>query len=221
MNICRTLVHNPLRQISGTAILPLIIVVIITSIASSVHAADSPALRSLKAQFTEESLYRAEMSHHFTDSFTGETTDVFGTIWFGRDAYRIDTPDQIVIVNGDVSTVWNRRQNRVIISHYSADDDEFAPSRFFTGDHGAFQSEDVAQPRGGTMIHIRSDDPFELFSEVRIFVDADGRPLRIEATDQMENKVRTEFRFGRFERLGADLFTPDVPDGTEIIDLRD
>jgi outer membrane lipoprotein-sorting protein len=217
MNICRILTTNRLRYLFVTAVLPLALMLVI----QSVEAADSPALRSLKAQFTAEALYRAELSHHFTDSFTGETTDVYGTIWFGRDAYRIDTPDQVVIVSGDVSTVWNRRQNRVIISQYVADDDEFAPSRFFTGDHGAFNSEDVRQEHGGTMIQIRSDDPFELFSEVRIFVDNDGRPIRIEAVDQMENQVRTEFRFGRFERFSSELFEPDYPAGTEVVDLRD
>jgi outer membrane lipoprotein-sorting protein len=198
----------------------MLMMLVFTGSPAMSQATESPALQNLKAKFTDESLYRAEMSHHFTDSFTGETTDIFGTIWFGRDAYRIDTPDQVVIVNGDISSVWNRRQNRVIISLYSADDDEFAPSRFFTGDHGAFISEDIPQS-GGTLIHIRSDDPFELFSQVKIFVDADGRPVRIEAVDQMENQVRTEFRFGRFELRSNELFNPEFPRGTEIVDLRD
>ena len=39
-------------------------------------------------------MFRAELSHHFTDAFTEEVTDTYGTIWFGRDRYRIETPDQ-------------------------------------------------------------------------------------------------------------------------------
>ena len=182
---------------------------------------DSPALARLRQEFAREIMFRAELSHFFTDSFSGETTEVYGTIWFARDGYRIETPDQIIVVSGDVSTVLNIRQNRLILSHYDAEEDEFAPSRFFSRENDNYVSTDRTNPDGSTTIHIASDDPFDLFQHVEIRLNRDGNPVQIEAVDQMENTIRTMFRFGRFLPFDANQFTLTPPQGAEIVDLRD
>ncbi|MCH8495138.1 MAG: outer-membrane lipoprotein carrier protein LolA [Balneolales bacterium] len=205
---------NMTRQIT-------ILVTILLFVAATLQANDSPALKQLKERFSGDVVFRAEMSHFFTDSFTDETTETYGTIWFSKDRYRIDTPDQKIVVNGDVSTVYNVRQKRVIISHYDAEEDEFAPSRFFGSSEATFRSQDSTGDDGTTTILITSDDPFELFSKVNIRVSRDGSPMQIDAIDQMDNSVRTNFRFGRFERMRSDLFTLDYPADTEVVDLRE
>lgn len=182
---------------------------------------DSPALARLRQEFAREIMFRAELSHFFTDSFSGETTEVYGTIWFARDGYRIETPDQVIVVSGDVSTVLNIRQNRLILSHYDAEEDEFAPSRFFSRENDNYVSTDRTNPDGSTTIHITSDDPFDLFQHVEIRLNRDGNPVQIEAVDQMENTIRTMFRFGRFLPFDANQFTLTPPQGAEIVDLRD
>lgn len=182
---------------------------------------DSPALQQLKTRFAGDTMFRAELSHFFTDSFTQETTETYGTIWFAKDRYRIETPDQIIVVNGNTSTVLNIRQNRIIISHYDSEEDEFAPSRFFASDNDAYTSSDITNPDGTTSINITSDDPFELFQSVIIKVSRDGSPMQIDAIDQMDNHIQTTFRFGRFSQISAERFTLTPPAGAEIVDLRD
>lgn len=181
---------------------------------------DSPSLERLKSRFAENNLFRAEMSHHFTDSYTGETTDTYGTIWFSRDMYKIDTPDQIILVKDLTSTVYNKSQKRVIISHYDPEEDEFAPSRYFTSTRDTYRSQDISNSDGSTTILITSDDPFEIFSEVRIRVSRDGQPSQIDALDQMDNSIRTTFRFGRFERIQDQVFIISYPNDVEVVDLR-
>lgn len=182
---------------------------------------DSPALQKLKEKFAGQGIFRAEMSHHFTDSYTDEVTSTYGTIWIGTDVYRIDTPDQIIVVDGTISTVFNKAQKKVIISNYSAEDDEFAPSRFFGATRDVYNSKDIIGADGLITVFITSDDPFEMFQEVRIRVGRDGNPLEISAIDQMENDVRTTFRFGRFEQPQQHILKIDYPADAEIVDLRD
>ncbi|KPP99673.1 MAG: outer membrane lipoprotein carrier protein LolA [Bacteroidetes bacterium HLUCCA01] len=184
-------------------------------------AQESQALEQLRQRFAGDVMFRAELSHHFTDAFTEEVTDTYGTIWFGRDRYRIETPDQIIVVNGTVSRVLNIRQNRLIISNYDAAEDEFAPSRFFTPGEVSYQSEDFTAPDGTHRIEITSDDPFELFQQVTIRLSREGNPVQIDAVDQMDNRIRTMFRFGRFLDLDLQQFALDPPEGAEIIDLRE
>jgi outer membrane lipoprotein-sorting protein len=181
---------------------------------------DSPALSQLKSRFSDDILFRAEMSHHFTDSYTGEVTDSYGTIWFNRDKYKIETPDQIILVRDLTSTVYNKAQRRVIISHYDPEEDEFAPSRYFASSRDTYRSQDISNNDGSTTILITSDDPFEIFSEVKIRVTRDGQPSQIEAIDQMDNEIRTTFRFGRFERVQESVFAISYPADSEIVDLR-
>jgi outer membrane lipoprotein-sorting protein len=198
----------------------LVIFMMSTLVVAASISTDSPALTQLKTRFAEENLFRAEMSHHFTDSYTGDVTDTYGTIWFSRDKYKIDTPDQLILVKDLVSTVYNKAQKRVIISHYDPEEDEFAPSRYFASTRETYRSQDIVNNDGTTTILITSDDPFEIFSEVRIRVSRDGQPTQIDAIDQMDNEIRTTFRFGRFERVQDRVFEISYPSDAEIVDLR-
>lgn len=182
---------------------------------------DTPVLAALKKRFNEGIMYRADLSHQFKDSYTNETTSSYGSIWFTRDSYKIDTPDQIIIVNNLVSTVLNKKQNRVIYSNYNPEEDDFAPSRYFAGDPGNYVSKEVGNSDGSTTITLVINDPFEQFKEVVIRVSIDGMPVQIDAIDQMENSIRTTFRFGRFERPSPALFAFQPPVGAEIVDMRE
>lgn len=211
-----------MNNITRTFNVAMLIVAIFFPVAGGTVSilSDSPALAQLKSRFADEILFRAEMSHHFTDSYTGEVTDSYGTIWFNRDKYKIETPDQIILVRDRTSTVYNKAQKRVIISHYDPEEDEFAPSRYFASTRETYRSQDISNSDGTTTILITSDDPFEIFSEVKIRVSRGGQPSQIEAIDQMDNEIRTTFRFGRFERVQDKVFEISYPAESEIVDLR-
>lgn len=181
---------------------------------------DSPSLAMLKKKFDEQVYYRAELSHQFTDAYTNETTSSYGSIWFSKDMYKIDTPDQLILVRDLTSTVYNKNQNKVIISQYDPEEDDFAPSRYFSGNRDTYSSVDIVNEDGTKTIKIMSDDAFELFSEVEIKLSRDGNPVQIDAVDQMENTIRTTFRFGRFERIKQDVFSISYPSDAEIVDMR-
>lgn len=229
MNIYVTLMNRKIFFITTIAFLSLSGIVVSNTHAISGHSgsvesqlkSDTPALAALKKRFNEGILYRADLSHQFTDSYTDETTNSYGSIWFTRDSYKIDTPDQIIIVNNLVSTVFNKQQKRVIYSNYNPEEDDFAPSRYFSGTAGNYESKEVTNPDGSTTITLTITDPFEQFKSVVIRVSRDGMPLQIDAVDQVDNTIRTTFRFGRFERPAAEIFAFQPPAGTEIVDMRE
>lgn len=182
---------------------------------------DTPALSTLKKRFNDGVMYRADLSHQFTDAYTGETTSSYGSIWITRDSYKIDTPDQIIIVDNLVSTVYNKKQNRVIYSNYSPEEDDFAPSRYFAGAAGEYESKETANSDGSTTITITTADAFEQFKEVVIRVSRNGTPTQIDAIDQMDNTIKTTFRFGRFESSDQSIFAFQPPVGAEVVDMRE
>ncbi|HAC14587.1 MAG TPA: hypothetical protein DCE78_01395 [Bacteroidetes bacterium] len=216
--------ENVLKGVSTTAglstSLKTISVGYDSELALTVPNDDSPALATLKSRFAEPIYYRAELSHQFTDAYTGETTSSYGSIWFSKDMYKIDTPDQLILVRDLISTVYNKSQNKVIISQYDPEADDFAPSRYFSGNRDSYNSTDIINEDGTKTIKIIADDAFELFTEVDIKLSRDGNPVQIDAVDQMENTIRTTFRFGRFEKIQEAVFTISYPSDAEIVDMR-
>lgn len=188
---------------------------------SSQTSDDSPVLSALKKRFNDGAMYRADLSHQITDAYTGETTSSYGSIWFTRDSYKIDTPDQVIIVDNLVSTVYNKQQNRVIYSNYDPEEDDFAPSKYFSGGAGDYLSKEESNTDGSTTILITSTDAFDQFKEVSIRVSRNGIPTQIDAIDQMDNSIKTTFRFGRFETEDRSIFAFQPPKNAEIVDMRE
>ncbi|MCA1802207.1 MAG: hypothetical protein LC662_07090 [Rhodothermaceae bacterium] len=151
--------------------------------------------------------------------FTSDTVVTTGTIWIGTVSYKVVTDQQLVTVDGSVSKVYNRHQNKLIISFYDPEEDDFAPSRFLAGTQERY----VVQEEDGdddTIITLTSDDPFEMFRMVRIYLTENGIPWLITGIDQTDNEFSTRFESGVFIPATEDLFDISWPGNAEIVDLR-
>lgn len=180
-------------------------------------------LEQLRQKFKDGYIFEAEMMHEFTDSFTGEVTKARGTIRIGTDRYKIITPGQQISVDGRISTVFNEAQNKVIISNYFPEDDDFAPSRFLgQSDSGFIVREVVADENGQISFILVSEDVFEIITEAKVVLDSESLiPLEISAVDQSANNYFTTFKEGAFIPFDNGLFTLSWPASADIIDLRD
>lgn len=183
-------------------------------------AQDTPAFDQLKSAFEEGQIFHADFSHRYEDSFTGETQHSEGVIWIGSEQYKIEGTDQVMIVDEDISRVYDGAKNRVIISDYVEEEDDFAPSRMLQGVDDSYNVRETDIEGGGTEIILESDDPFSIFETVTILLNSNGNPEEIKALDQAENILVTSFSNGRFTEATEDLFDFETPDDAELIDLR-
>jgi len=184
--------------------------------------AQSPALDELKERFETGSVFSADFTHLLMDSFTGEETTTRGKIWIGENSYRIEADNQIMVVDGELSRVYNSARNRLIISRYIEDEDDYAPSRMLQGVDESYSVKQIEKQGGGTIIELSSDDPFSVFSEVSIILDESSLPFEINATDQAGNSLTTSFSNGKFISYSDRnrIFEIQVPESAEVIDLR-
>jgi outer membrane lipoprotein-sorting protein len=180
----------------------------------------SDALEALQEKFQAGGVFRAEMDHSYRDSFTGETTVTKGTIWLAKDGYKVETADQTILVHKGTSRVYNRSRKQLILSDYHPEEDDFAPSRFFDNDGGAFTATDRVV-EGRTSIQIKFTDPFDLLRSATIQIGTGGMPLSIAAEDQADNRMTTRFNSGRFQADSIGVFRINLPAGIELIDLRE
>ncbi len=177
-------------------------------------------LDRVRQLFGQGKVLHAHMSHELVDSYTGESQVINGVLWISKDKYKIRADHQVVLVNGDISMVYNERQNKLIISEYEPEEDDFAPSRFFSDADELFHVAEIAKQGEQTEILLRPDDPFEIFTEVFIRLNADLTPDRIRAIDQMENQLSTTFTDARYLDYSDGIFVLEYPESAEIIDLR-
>jgi len=183
-------------------------------------AVQAQSLDSLRAKFESGEVFSSSFEHIYNDTFTGETQTTTGTIWIDSSQYKIVSENSIMVVDGEVSYVYDSSKDRVIISEYVEEDDDFAPSRMLQGVDSSYSISEEPYSEGGVLINMVSDDPFSVFSEVSVELNESGIPQRIEAIDQVENELVTNFYDGRFISASDTIFRFPKPDGAEVIDLR-
>ena len=174
----------------------------------------------LKQNFDEGQVFKADFVHQSVDSYTQDTTSDEGWIWVGQRRYKIRTDRQSVVVNGKTSMVYDNNRNRVIISKYEQEEDDFAPSRILNGIDSTF-TVDVQEWRNDHYyIKLSSEDPFAVYKKVEIFLSKGKIPRKIRAVDPVDNIITTKFSNGSFIAARDEMFRLDYPDGAEIIDMR-
>lgn len=198
----------------------LLYISMIFTLAGTSVLAQTTEFDRLKQNFENDRIFEADFSHEYRDAFTHEEQSTEGKIWIGKERYRIEGDQQSMVVDGELSTVYDHSRNRVIVSEYIEEEDDFAPSRMLQGVNESFTVEEEKIPDNRTRITLVSEDPFTVFKTVTIYLGAEGNPLRIVAIDQVDNELITRFGNGRFTRAEPNLFELDVPGDAEWIDLR-
>lgn len=181
---------------------------------------ETPRFDQLKQQFENNRVFYAHFSHEYHDTFTDEHQLTTGTIWVGKERYKMLSGNNVMVVDDEISRVYDHSKNRIIISDYIEEDDDFAPSRMLQGVDDSFMVTEIQQDDGQTLIQLTSDDPFSVFIEVSILLDQENIPVRIEAIDQVENRLTTRFTYGLFIAEEPETFEFTYPEDAERIDLR-
>ncbi len=114
----------------------------------------------------------AQFNHEFTDAYTQEISQNEGSIWIGWQQYRIETAGQIIVVDGTLSKVLDRSRNRVIISEYDSELDDFAPSKIIGGLGNTYQVVDTKKRLNFQEYNLQSSDPFSTFEQMNIRIDS-------------------------------------------------
>ncbi|MEX0895057.1 MAG: outer membrane lipoprotein carrier protein LolA [Balneolaceae bacterium] len=179
----------------------------------------TPYFDRLKQNFENGEIFVATFTHEYRDAYTGEETVTEGKIWIGARNYRVESEEQVMVVDGEISRVYDAIRNRLLISSYDPEEDDFAPSRMLQGVDDSYMVQEESTSRG-LRVTLESDDPFAIFNIVEIDLNPDGQPVSIEATDQADNILITSFENGNFIQADPSLFKIEVPEDAEQIDLR-
>ena len=196
--------------------------------AGSVSGQDSPTLERMRDRISMGQIYYARFESVYFDSFTLDSSVVQGTLWLGEEGYRVETAQQTLVVSGTVSQVWDADRNRVILSDYREEEDDFAPSVVLSDQDDDMLASDV-RIAGGVAVELVSKDPYAKLREIRLEVRRGDLPYRATSVDPADNRTVTRLIGSSWLIPGAPggwvvptgLFTLEIPPGAEVVDLRE
>lgn len=197
----------------------LLLAVICWGLPLALQAQESP-FSELKQKFEQGVIFNADFHHQTVDSYTQDTVAGTGHIWVGEKQYKVRAKHQTVVVNGKTSMVYDENRNRVIISKYEPEEDDFAPSRILNGIDSTFTVKTEEQRKDQIYIRLVSDDSFAIYKKVEIYLSKSLVPQKIRAVDPTDNVITTTFRNGKFIQSQKGMFSLDYPSGAEIVDMR-
>ena len=197
-----------------------LILIIAFVIGSDWANAQSESLNNLKTKFENNQVMVAQFKHTFTDSYTGEVLNSEGEIIISQNGYKLTGEDQILVVDGDVSTVYDALKNRVIISIYDPEEDDFAPSRTLNGVDSTYTVSEEKERGNISRIVMETDDDFAVFPVIEIYANQNNIQLQVLAVDAADNQILTLFENARFVPKSQVDFKIVYPVDAEIIDMR-
>ena len=174
----------------------------------------------LKAKFDEGLVFYAEFNSNEFDSYTEETNRYTGKIWIDDTGYKVEGEAETLVIDGELSRVYNSERNRVIINDYDPMDDSFAPSKLLSGSSEEYTSSEKKLFNGNILITLLTQDEFSDYVKVEIELNKDLEPVKITAYDFAENIYTTTFSNGKFIKKTPNIFKLIYPEDAETVDMR-
>lgn len=179
------------------------------------------AFNHLRSKFSDSTTFNAEFEHSYLDSYTQETTRSLGEFWINPTSYKLTSNQQVIVVDSMRSQVYDAQRNRVIISDYEPEDDDFGVlSRMLTQNDDSYTSSESTLENGNIRIELLTDNEFATYIRVEIEVDAMTMPIKITAYDIADNIIVTTFTEGMFLATDPLIFEFTHPEEAEIVDMR-
>ena len=185
------------------------------------RAQDADAvLDRLRERFETTDALRAR----FSQTVGAQTTA--GTVVLSGDRYRIETPQQTLVTDGETAWAYTARDNQVLVNDVLEDETAFSPTAFFTRYPDRYDvtlrgSESLDGVRHD-VLRLRPTTDEAFVEEVTLWVrQRDALPTRIRVVDR--NGTELLFELDDVEvnpPLAADTFRFTPRPGTEVVDLR-
>ncbi len=161
-----------------------------------------------------------------TSSFMDSDERYSGMLVFTNLAYRITTSNQTIVTDGVTTWVYNSSERQVLVNDYVEDESAFSLTSFLTSFSESYRSTLVGSESLNGVAHQRLDlapvDDFASFRSVSLWIrSSDMLVTRLVVLDL--NDVTMTFELSDLvvnPRLPDDLFSFEVPEGIEVIDLR-
>ncbi len=207
----------------------LLFAVLITGFAAALPAQSvNEIINNVQKQVQTDEPLRVEFQQIFEWQLTGKVDSVAGEMMLkGLDKFKISTPDQEIVSNGNTMWTYSRLENQVIIDEIRRDSQSLMPRDVLFKYPEEYETEIWKRDASvgnepAVAIRMAPDTKDEFLQETVVWVSTeDWQPLKVQITDINNNK--TVYVIDSIEIDGsiqetAFTFTPEQ--SMEVIDVR-
>ena len=144
----------------------------------------------------------------------------------GRNKFRIETTDQVIVSNGTELRRYNQPNNQVLIESLDKSKTAMLPRRILFRYKETYKAENLGLEKMGSAscyhLEFTSTSGDEYFPKISVWVNKDTWMIEKVMQVDLHGNVTT-FRLSGIElgiSISSDTFALEVPAGTEVIDMR-
>lgn len=178
-------------------------------------------IERLRTRYDAMESMRTHFEQTTSSTYLDDTEFFEGEILIQGDQYRIEMSNQTIVANTEQTWVYNRSEHQVLLNDYELDENTFSLSTFLSEFDTAYDIVEYGSSGTFETLELQPQDPFSLFRTVKLFADGDI-VVRLEILDL--NDVHMVFELSDIQfnpTISSDSFIFSVPDGAEVVDLRD
>jgi len=183
-------------------------------------------LRRVQQQYEQADGLRAAFQQETRSPFTDGTAAFAGSLLLRGNQYRVETPQQTLVTDGETLWIYNSSENQVILNQYVNDETIITPDEIFTDYLEQYRIEATrSSERDGTVfteIDLTADSPDAYYTDVTVRIRrADAILARVTLNDQ--NGATTVFQLDDVTlspSIPEGAFTFQPPPDADVVDLR-
>ncbi len=169
---------------------------------------------------------RASFTQVISSDFAGDTTRIEGTVLLSGNKYRVKTPGQTVVTDGETTWIYTPADSQVVVNDAEKEASTVTPETFLTASADRYSvASRTTTSRAGTehvKLQVTAADSASRFKEATLWIRQSDRVVtRMRATDR--NGSTLDLRLQDIvvnPTLTNDPFTFSPPEDMEVIDLR-
>jgi outer membrane lipoprotein carrier protein len=187
---------------------------------------DAVTLSDVQAAYDALDGLRASFTQLVSSDFAGDTTRIEGTVLLSGNRYRVQTPDQTVVTDGETTWIYSPADSQVVVNDAGSDATQVTPETFLTASADRYRITASSSVSRAGAPHVRlsvtATDSTSRFGEATLWVRRSDRVVtRMRAADR--NGSTLDLRLDDIDvnpALADSSFTFSPPEGIEVVDLR-
>lgn len=160
--------------------------------------------------------------------FAADSVRVEGSVLLSGDKYRVQTPDQTVVTDGQTTWIYTPADSQVVVNDADTGESTVTPETFLQTSADRYAVREVSPATRLGVPHldldVRATEATTRFRSVRLWVrESDRIVTRMQATDRNGSTIDLRLRdlsLNPDTLRGSTPFAFSPPEGVEVIDLR-
>lgn len=190
------------------------------------RAQDALSLDDVRERYAALGGLRASFTQVVGSEFADDSTRIRGRVLLDGNQYRVETPAQTVVTNGETTWIYSPADSQVVVNDAESAESTVTPQSFLTSSVERYEiSSQRSETRDGvahSVLVLASTDRSTRFTEVTLWVrDRDLVVTRLQTTDR--NGSTLDLRLRDIEvnpTLSDEHFVFAPPEGIDVVDLR-